>query len=260
MSCPVAERSGARLCLGEGCAAKTARRTVLGMHRSGTSATWRDRSRSTAWSWGRCPSEPASTLAATARSGSSTSCTTRSSSATAARGGSLRRQAAPASAATSGGATRSSARSRAGRSGSRIPGCCSLLELWRDLDPKPIGVIRNPVAVRKSLERRARERAERHPQLSAASWEQLWTTYNRALLRGAGARAVPGDRLRPPRRARRPGPRGARLPRARGRGRVELLRPGAGRPRCRRMALRRSISGEALELWDELARRSPAYG
>ncbi len=57
-----------------------------------------------------------------------------------------------------------------------------LIELWRDLDPKPIGVIRNPVAVRKSLERRGRERAERHPQLSAVGWEELWGIYNRALL------------------------------------------------------------------------------
>ena len=47
-------------------------------------------------------------------------------------------------------------------------------ELWRDLDPRPIGVIRNPVAVRRSLERRGRER-ERHPELSAARWEELWT-------------------------------------------------------------------------------------
>jgi hypothetical protein len=55
-------------------------------------------------------------------------------------------------------------------------------DLWRDLDPKPIGVIRNPVAVRKSLERRARERGERHPQLSAAGWDELWVAYNEALL------------------------------------------------------------------------------
>ena len=63
---------------------------------------------------------------------------------------------------------RSWARSPARRSGSRTRASLLLLDLWRDLDPKPIGVIRNPVAVRKSLERRARERGERHPQLSAA--------------------------------------------------------------------------------------------
>jgi hypothetical protein len=57
-----------------------------------------------------------------------------------------------------------------------------VLELWRDLDPRPIGVIRNPVAVRESLERRAHERPRRHPQLSAAEWDELWLVYNRALL------------------------------------------------------------------------------
>jgi hypothetical protein len=66
--------------------------------------------------------------------------------------------------------------------GVKDPRMLVILELWRDLHPKPIGVIRNPVAVRKSLERRAHERAERHPQLSGAGWEKLWVTYNRALL------------------------------------------------------------------------------
>jgi hypothetical protein len=56
------------------------------------------------------------------------------------------------------------------------------IELWRDVDPAPIGVIRNPVVVRRSLEHRARERGERHPQLSSEEWERLWLTYNRALL------------------------------------------------------------------------------
>jgi hypothetical protein len=55
-------------------------------------------------------------------------------------------------------------------------------ELWTDLNLKPIGVIRNPVAVRESLVRRARERPRRHPQLSGREWESLWVTYNRALL------------------------------------------------------------------------------
>jgi hypothetical protein len=63
-------------------------------------------------------------------------------------------------------------------------------ELWRDLDPRPIGVIRNPVAVRRSLERRGRER-ERHPELPAARWEELWTIYNRALLEELEAGAFP---------------------------------------------------------------------
>ncbi len=66
--------------------------------------------------------------------------------------------------------------------GVKDPRMLLLPDLWRDLDPRPIGVIRNPVAVRKSLERRARERGDRHPQLSASAWEELWTTYNRALL------------------------------------------------------------------------------
>ena len=57
-----------------------------------------------------------------------------------------------------------------------------LLEFWRDLDPRPIGVVRNPVAVRDSLERRARERPRKHPQLSSEAWEELWLAYNRALL------------------------------------------------------------------------------
>jgi hypothetical protein len=66
--------------------------------------------------------------------------------------------------------------------GVKDPRMLLALDLWRDLEAKPIGVIRNPVAVRRSLERRARERADRHPQLSATGWEELWTTYNRALL------------------------------------------------------------------------------
>jgi hypothetical protein len=66
--------------------------------------------------------------------------------------------------------------------GVKDPRMLLVFDLWRDLDPKPIGVIRNPVAVRKSLERRARERGEPHPQLSATGWEELWATYNRALL------------------------------------------------------------------------------
>ncbi len=54
--------------------------------------------------------------------------------------------------------------------------------LWRDLELMRIGVIRNPVAVRRSLARRAAERPHRHPRLSAREWEELWVVYNRALL------------------------------------------------------------------------------
>jgi hypothetical protein len=75
--------------------------------------------------------------------------------------------------------------------GVKDPRMLLLGELWRDLEPKQIGVIRNPVAVRRSLERRARERGERHPQLSSAEWEQLWTTYNRALLSELDRRPFP---------------------------------------------------------------------
>jgi hypothetical protein len=66
--------------------------------------------------------------------------------------------------------------------GVKDPRLLLVLELWHDLDPRPIGVIRNPAAVRESLERRADERQRRHPQLSAAGWEELWLIYNRALL------------------------------------------------------------------------------
>ncbi len=55
-----------------------------------------------------------------------------------------------------------------------------LLELWRELDPRWIGVIRNPVAVRRSLERRAAER--RKPVLDPDAWEALWRLYNTMLL------------------------------------------------------------------------------
>ena len=66
--------------------------------------------------------------------------------------------------------------------GVKDPRILLLLDLWRDLDPRPVGVVRNPVAVRDSLERRAKERPRRHPQLTSAAWEQLWLAYNRALL------------------------------------------------------------------------------
>ncbi len=55
-------------------------------------------------------------------------------------------------------------------------------EFWSDLEPKPIGVLRNPVAVTSSLLRRAKDRPRRHPQLPAEAWERLWCHYNEALL------------------------------------------------------------------------------
>jgi hypothetical protein len=64
-----------------------------------------------------------------------------------------------------------------------------LLDLWRDLEPLWIGVIRNPVAVRASLERRARERGGRP--LDAFGWEALWRHYNRILLAELGRTPFP---------------------------------------------------------------------
>lgn len=55
-------------------------------------------------------------------------------------------------------------------------------ELWRDLELKRIGVIRNPVSVRRSLAKRAAERPHKHPRFSARQWEDLWAAYNRELL------------------------------------------------------------------------------
>jgi hypothetical protein len=75
--------------------------------------------------------------------------------------------------------------------GVKDPRMLLLLEMWEDLEPKPIGVVRNPVAVRASLERRAHERPRRHPQLSSAEWEQLWLTYNRILLAERRRREFP---------------------------------------------------------------------
>ena len=54
--------------------------------------------------------------------------------------------------------------------------------LWRDVELLRIGVIRNPVSVRRSLARRAKERPHRHPRYSAREWEELWVRYNEALL------------------------------------------------------------------------------
>jgi hypothetical protein len=55
-----------------------------------------------------------------------------------------------------------------------------LIDFWRDLEPMWIGVIRNPVAVRQSLERR--EGKDRKLHLDGEEWEALWCHYNRALL------------------------------------------------------------------------------
>ena len=63
------------------------------------------------------------------------------------------------------------------------------MELWRELDPLPIGVIRNPVAVRESLGHRASEGMG--PVLLPADWEALWRRYNEALIAEAEPGAFP---------------------------------------------------------------------
>ena len=63
------------------------------------------------------------------------------------------------------------------------------MELWRDLDPAPIGVIRNPVAVRDSLAARAAKGGG--PVRTPAAWEELWRHYNRVLLAEHERRAFP---------------------------------------------------------------------
>lgn len=63
------------------------------------------------------------------------------------------------------------------------------MELWRELDPLYIGVIRNPVAVRESLGHRASEGMG--PVLLPADWEALWRRYNEALLAEAERTPMP---------------------------------------------------------------------
>jgi len=55
-------------------------------------------------------------------------------------------------------------------------------ELWAGVELQRVGVIRNPVSVRRSLARRAAERPQRHPTFTDEQWEDLWARYNRALL------------------------------------------------------------------------------
>jgi hypothetical protein len=139
--------------------------------------------------------------------------------------------------------------------GVKDPRILLVMELWRDLDPKPIGVIRNPVAVRHSLERRARERGKPHPQLSSEAWEQLWITYNAALLRELRRSAFPvidfdrGADLDSQVRAAlafhglESGTESGFFDR-------ELVGQDVGEWR------EQAISAEALELWEELARHA----
>ena len=64
--------------------------------------------------------------------------------------------------------------------GVKDPRMLLLLDFWRELEPLCMGVIRNPVAVRDSLERRAREWGS--PDLPPERWEALWRHYNGILL------------------------------------------------------------------------------
>jgi hypothetical protein len=66
------------------------------------------------------------------------------------------------------------------RIGVKDPRMLLLLDFWREVAPSWIGVIRNPVATRRSLERRAGARGEQL--LDAGGWEALWCHYNRILL------------------------------------------------------------------------------
>jgi hypothetical protein len=64
--------------------------------------------------------------------------------------------------------------------GLKDPRMLFAMDLWHELEPLRLGVIRNPVAVRRSLEHRASEGMG--PVLVPAAWEALWRRYNRALL------------------------------------------------------------------------------
>lgn len=65
-----------------------------------------------------------------------------------------------------------------------------VMDLYRELDPLPIAVIRNPVSVAESLDRRSKkappeqEQGRQHdrPIASLADWEALWRYYNALLL------------------------------------------------------------------------------
>jgi hypothetical protein len=120
--------------------------------------------------------------------------------------------------------------------------------LWSDLELSPIGVIRNPVAVRNSLARRASERPEKHPQLSAREWEDVWVVYNRALLEWhrRGSARVLGPRAGRAVRVLRPRPRERRWGRGLDLGAREPRGPravaSARRDRVRVTALRQPIT------------------
>jgi hypothetical protein len=55
-------------------------------------------------------------------------------------------------------------------------------DLWRDLEMLRIGVFRNPIAVRESLEARATLNGRKRQPVDRAGWERLWCIYNHHLL------------------------------------------------------------------------------
>jgi hypothetical protein len=65
--------------------------------------------------------------------------------------------------------------------GIKDPRMLLVLPLWRDLSPLRIGVIRNPVAVRESLQKRSTSSGKKSP-LNRKGWERLWVAYNRKLI------------------------------------------------------------------------------
>lgn len=73
--------------------------------------------------------------------------------------------------------------------GVKDPRMLVLLDFWRDVGPTPLGVIRNPVAVRDSLLRRAEQWGK--PILPTERWETLWRHYNGSLLAELEARPFP---------------------------------------------------------------------
>jgi hypothetical protein len=74
--------------------------------------------------------------------------------------------------------------------GVKDPRMLLIYELWDELRPLRIGVLRNPVAVRDSLERRAQAQARRQP-VDEPGWERLWCMYNERLLAEHGREPFP---------------------------------------------------------------------
>lgn len=74
-----------------------------------------------------------------------------------------------------------------------------VMDLYRELDPLPIAVIRNPASVAGSLERRSKKaqlnQRQSHrnelPMRTPEEWEALWRQYNYALLAELERRPVP---------------------------------------------------------------------